>query len=389
MRRIVEKGKTLLVDGPASVNLLSGRTEILGAKFGEGERVVIRNGKRLPFEVSKKAAFDLRLGENASFEEVDGTTIPISWENAFKEAVSQKRPVTVVVIGGVDSGKTSFCVYLINRALRNVCKPAVIDSDLGQSDIGPPSTIGFSRVTKPIKDLFEMEVENGLFVGVTSPSLAVNKVVEGLTAIKNRVLQTDVDFLIVNTDGWVEGEEAVQYKVQLVERVAPDVVVGMQRTNELAPLLTLLKEKKRVIAIESPQVIRKRNREKRKTLRELGYKKYLREAKVRLFPLNQIRVEEVLSEIGDRLATEQMEGIEEGLLVALQDADGGFLGIGVFCGVDTRRGSMRIYTPVGENVSTVCVGHVKLDREGREIGLSPVFAQPRQNYLKSESSNRN
>ncbi len=181
----------------------------------------------------------------------------------------------------------------------------------------------------------------------------------------------------------------MEYKVQLAERVAPDVVVGMQRTNELAPLLTLLKEKRRVIAIESPQVIRKRNREKRKTLRELGYKKYLREAKVRLFPLNQIRVEEVLSEIGDRLATEQMEGIEEGLLVALQDAEGGFLGIGVFCGVDPRRGMMRIYTSVGENVSTVCVGQVKLDREGREIGLSPVFAQPRQNYLKSESNNRN
>ena len=374
MRHTVEKGKTLLVDGPASVNLLSGETEILGAKFREGERVVIRDGKRLPFEVNKKAAFDLRLGEKASFEEVDGTTIPISWENAFKDVVSQERPVTVMVMGGVDSGKTSFCVYLANRALRDEWKPAVIDGDLGQSDIGPPSTIGFSRVTKPMKDLFEMEAENACFVGVTSPSPAVNKVVEGLTAIKSRVLQADVDFLIVNTDGWVEGEEAVGYKVQLAERVAPDVVVGIQQTNELTPILTLLKEKRRVIAIESPQVIRKRSREKRKTLRELGYKKYLKEAKVRLFPLNLVRVEEALSETGGRLAMEQMEGMEEGLLVALQDAEGGFLGIGVLCGVDFRRGAMRIYTSVGENVSTVCVGQVKLDRGGREIGLSPVFA---------------
>jgi len=118
MRHTVEKGKTLLVDGPASVNLLSGETEILGAKFREGERVVIRDGKRLPFEVSKKAAFDLRLGEKASFEEVDGTTIPFSWENAFKEVVSQERPVTVTVMGGVDSGKTSFCVYEMDGSQR-------------------------------------------------------------------------------------------------------------------------------------------------------------------------------------------------------------------------------------------------------------------------------
>jgi len=170
-----------------------------------------------------------------------------------------------------------------------------------------------------MKDLFEMEAENACFVGVTSPSLAVNKVVEGLTAIKSRVLQAEVDFLIVNTDGWVEGEEAVGYKVKLAERVAPEVVVGIQQTNELTPILTLLKEKRRVIAIESPQVIRKRSREKRKTLRELGYKKYLKEAKVRLFPLNLVRVEEALSETGGRLAMEQMEGMEEGLLVALQD----------------------------------------------------------------------
>jgi len=212
-----------------------------------------------------------------------------------------------------------------------------------------------------------MEAEIVCFVGATSPSPVVNKVVEELAAIKSGVLQTDVDFLIVNTDGWVEGEEAVGHKVRLAERVAPDVVVGIQQTNELTPILTLLKEKRRAIAIESPQVIRKRNREKRKSLRELGYKKYLKEAKVRLFPLNQIRVEDALSETSGRLAVEQMEGMEEGLLVALEDAEGDFLGIGVFCGVDPERGMIRIYTPVSEIVSTIYVGQVKLDREGREI----------------------
>jgi polynucleotide 5'-kinase involved in rRNA processing len=99
----------------------------------------------------------------------------------------------------------------------------------------------------------------------------------------------------------------------------------------------------------------------------LGYKKYLKEAKMRLFHSNQIRVEDALSETGGRLTTEQMEGMEEGLLMALQDAEGSFLGIGVFCGVDSRRGAIRIYTPVGKNVSTVCVGQVELDRKGREI----------------------
>ncbi|UCE16533.1 MAG: hypothetical protein JSV12_02675 [Candidatus Bathyarchaeota archaeon] len=367
MRHTVKKGKTLLVNGPASVNILSGETTILGAKFRKGERAVIRDGKRLPFETNKRVVFDLMLGENASFEEVDGTTIPFSWKNAFKKVVSHGRPVTVMVMGGTDSGKTSFCVYLANRALKEGLKPAVIDGDLGQSDIGPPSTIGFSRVTKQIKDLVEMTAESVCFVGMTSPSSAVNKVGEELAMMKSGVLQTDVDFLIVNTDGWVEGEEAVGYKVQLAERVVPDAVVGIQQTNELTSILTLLKEKRRVIAIESPQVVWKRNKEKRKSLREFGYKKYLKEAKVRLFPLSQIKVEDALSETGGHLTVEHMERMEEGLLVALQNADRSFLGIGVFCGVDSRRETIRIYTTVGENVSTVCIGQVKLNREGKEI----------------------
>jgi polynucleotide 5'-hydroxyl-kinase GRC3/NOL9 len=365
----------LLVDGPASVNLLSGETEILGAKFREGEKIVIRDGKRLPFEVIEKATFHMILGEKASFNEVEGNTIPISWEKAFKEMASQERPVIVMVIGGVDSGKTSFCVYVANRALRNGWKPGVIDGDLGQSDIGPPSTIGFSRVTKPIKDLFEMEAENVLFMGVTTPSLAIKKVVEGLKATKINALQSDLNLLIINTDGWVEGEEAAKYKVQLAEKVAPHQVVGIQQTNELTPIMAVLKKKVRAIAVESPKVILKRSREKRKTLRELSYKKYLKEARLRAFSLNQIRVEETLRETCRVLSTEQMEEMEEGLLVALQDAEGTFLGIGVLCGVHPRRSILQIYTPVDRNVSNVCVGQVKLDKEGKEIGLSPVFGQ--------------
>ncbi len=193
--------------------------------------------------------------------------------------------------------------------------------------------------------------------------------------------------MIVNTDGWIEGGEAVGYKIQLAERVAPNVVVGIQQINELAPILTSLKEKMEVIAVETPQVVRKRSREKRKTLRELGYKKYLKEAKVRSFTLNQIRVEDALSETGGSLAIEQVEGIEEGFLVALQDAEEGFLGIGVLCRVDPERRVMKIYTPVGQNVSTVCVGKVKLDRQGRETAISPVLHSPLHSNLKSKSEN--
>jgi len=424
MKRIIEKGKTLLVDGPASVSLLSGKISILGAAFKAGEKIVIREGKRVPFGARKRATFDLMLGEGASSEEIDGDHVPSSWEKASKEILSLKKPVTVMVMGDVDSGKTSFCTYLVNEALREKWKVAIIDADLGQSDVGPPSTIGFNLVTAPVRDLFEIKAESAYFVGLTSPSGVVNKVLEGLTELKNRILEIDVDFLIINTDGWVDGEDAANYKIRLTERVSPSVVVGIQQGDELAPILATLKETK-TLAIESPQVVQRRNREKRKILRELSYKKYLKQAKVQSFALNWVKVEGSPLGTGNHLTAEHMEkirsllgaspiyseetpitvfivlrknqsideeqierigesfgkrvkvireGEEEGLLVGLQDERGKFLGIGILCGVDYKRKTMKIYTPVSENVSTIRFGQIKLDKNGREIGLSTVYA---------------
>lgn len=44
--------------------------------------------------------------------------------------------------------------------------------------------------------------------------------------------------------------------------------------------------------VDSPSVIRHRSREKRKSLRELGYAKYLRNAKVRCLSLDWLQIEE-------------------------------------------------------------------------------------------------
>jgi hypothetical protein len=41
MNKTVEKGKTLLIDGPASVHFVSGYAEVLGAPLKTGERIVV------------------------------------------------------------------------------------------------------------------------------------------------------------------------------------------------------------------------------------------------------------------------------------------------------------------------------------------------------------
>ncbi len=425
MKRTVEAGKTLLLDGPASVTLLSGSAEILGGQFKVGSKMIIREGKRVPLEVKEKAEFELLLGEKATINEVADSTIPESWKNAASTILQQEtQPVIVMIVGGIDSGKTSFCAYLANKALKQKRRVTIIDADLGQSDLGPPSTVSSCRATKPIRDPFEIAAENISFIGVTSPSGAVSKIIEGIAKMKDKALKRGVGILIINTDGWIEDEDAIKYKVALAKQIRPNIVVAMQEKNELTFLLGALTETQN-LAVESSPATRKRDREERKLLRELSYKKYLKGARVESFPMGWIQIsgvpfgagvypsrdrmntivehlgttpiyceetpnlifmvltkeqwadEEIIRNLEDAVKKKVKivwEADEEGLLVALHNRGGKFLGIGILEEINYERRVLKVYTRVKSDVSSIHVGQIKLDRAGRELGRSNVFA---------------
>jgi polynucleotide 5'-hydroxyl-kinase GRC3/NOL9 len=420
LKIIVEAGKTLLIDGPASVTLVSGRVEVFGYNLRQMDKVLIRDGKRMPFVVTGTATFDISLGENANVEEVEGSTIPLSWERAYEElAAFKKRPTVTLVLGNVDSGKTSFCTYLTNKLLSSGYKVTVLDGDLGQSDIGPPCTVAYAVVSKPLTDLFTLKPANAYFVGVTSPNKALEKVIHGIVTLKEEALKHGPDYLIVNTDGWVEGEEAVNYKLQLIEKISPDIIFCLQQNEILTPLVKAIKNFK-TITIESPKTIKQRNREKRKSLRELGYIKYLKGAKVQSIPISWVKIEgekffsglnkimgqtkrekeicELLGikplfivELKDEIhivvgrgrqinpenvkKTEEVlgkkvkiiwKGDEEGFLTALYDSENRFLGIGVLREIDYIRKVLKIYTPISTGIAMIIFGKIRLDRNLRE-----------------------
>jgi polynucleotide 5'-hydroxyl-kinase GRC3/NOL9 len=433
MNRTVEKDKTLLVDGPASVSVTSGKVQVFGSTIGPTSKIVIREGKRMPFAVEETATLSISLGENATAEEAQGDTTPSSWIKAGEELLSfEKKPVTAIVLGTVDSGKTSFCTYLINKLLHEKKKVAILDGDLGQSDIGPPCSVAYTLAPKPVTDLFNLGARSAFFVGVTSPSKVINKVVEGLKTLKKEALTNDPDFVIINTDGWVEEEDAIYYKIKLVEELSPDILFCIQQKDEMAPIINAL-EKSRKTVIESPPAIEQRGKERRKNLRELGYIKYLRNSKVQSLPLGWLTIEESgifglndthqnprkarrihellgmkplhFVEFKDKIsviigknrwiAAENLKktedstkkrvvitrkGEEEGILAAVYDAKRKFLGIGVLQEIDYLRKTLKISTPVSHEISVVAMGKVKLDRNFREI---PAFSEEHEKFTTS------
>ena len=264
MKQTVEAGKTLLVNGPASVKVLTGKVEVFGYYIKESQSAIVREGKRLPFFAVEKTEFNVSLGPNAGVEEAEGSTVPASWNEPIQTILNlTKKPAVIMIVGKADSGKSSLCTYLVNKLVDGKRKVAVLDGDLGQSDIGPPCTVAYAATTKRVTELYEMKLSNAYFVGVTSPIQAVARTVDGLVSLEREILEkADADYVIINTDGWVEGEDAVGYKLQLINQLKPDLVIGIQSKEELKPLLSsIITVPTR--AVESSVAVSERNPEKR------------------------------------------------------------------------------------------------------------------------------
>jgi len=350
----------MLVSGPASVSVVSGRAEVFGYQLKHAVKTVVREGKRLPFFVPEKAVFNISLGANANIEEAEGSTIPESWNKPLKAILSvQKKPLVVLLLGKIDSGKSSYCTYLVNKLVNGECKVAVLDGDLGQSDIGPSGTVGYAIISKPVTELYNLKLQNAFFVGFTSPIMAITKTIEGLVVMKAEILQRPIDFVVVNTDGWVTGDIAVSYKTQLVQELKPDVIVGVQVEDELRSLIAYL-DNTSVILVEPSSSLNQRSAEKRKSLREMSYAKYMKNAKLQCYPLSQVTIE-------PRKALPKNQEPEKGLLVGLYGSGSKFLGIGVLREINHVRSALKVQTAISAKPQRLVFGKAILNKKLQEI----------------------
>ena len=107
---------------------------------------------------------------------------------------------------------------------------------------------------------------------------------------------------------WLSGDVAVKYKADLVNALKPDVIIGVQTQDELAPLIASLETP--VIIVEPSFALKPRTPEKRKILREMTYARYLKNAKLQCIPKSQVTIE-------PRNAIPKNQEPEKGILVGL------------------------------------------------------------------------
>jgi len=301
--------------------------------------------------------FEVRIGVAGSYRQVNGSTIPPSWRDAA-DVLLRTRGLAVI-LGDIDSGKSTLSTFLANTCLDHRVQTSVIDGDVGQADIGPPTTTSSSTVNKHIVNLQELRPERSYFVGDTSPSSIPDKLVQSITHLKDKI-PTRSEITILNTDGWVREDEAVEHKLELLDRLRPELVLALSLDHELDHILEL--QKRPTLRLESSSFARTRTREERKKAREEGYRRFLKNP-IRLdLRLNTIKLRMFNAPKQQRLDQTSMH---KGTLVGLLDDKGELLSIGRI----ERIGNdiIRIITKAEETPRTVEIGAVILSSRSEEI----------------------
>jgi polynucleotide 5'-hydroxyl-kinase GRC3/NOL9 len=279
-----------------------------------------------------------------------------------------ERGGTTVALGGLDSGKTSFCKMCAAVGVRLGKRVAYVDTDVGQSAVGPPTTIGLKFISTD-EDLNPDQLARAdaiYFVGSTSPKGHMLPMVIGAMKLTEQARLAGADLIMVDTTGFIHGTQGQVLKVHKVEALRPDVVIGFQRGSELEPILGSIRRTlpPEVDALPVDEAIEPTSVEARASHRQTGLKAVFEP------PVHRWKVK--ASVLVPAIPPELDLALLDGLLVGMEDGKGNCLGLGI---LEYREDGLRMISTLGEGAKALRLGSVRVTPEfsTTNVDLRDIF----------------
>ncbi|MFN2389988.1 MAG: Clp1/GlmU family protein [Actinomycetota bacterium] len=284
----------------------------------------------------------------------------ITTEEAYERLLGE--PGVVFLLGGIDSGKTTFALELARRAVDAGIGVALVDADIAQSTIGPPTTVGLKLFRGPDPVAPAPAGADALgFVGSLSPKGHLLGLVVNTGKLVSRARKEEVPLILVDTGGLVSGIYAQGLKYYKMDLVQPDYIAAFERGGELEPLVGVAQRftSAEVLQVEVPRGVMPRTIEERVTLREERFAAYFAGG------VSRWRVKPTVFmptlPVGFDLA------LLDHLVVGMEDGSGSCVGIGVL-EYDAGEDFLRMVSPVSEGVRGLRLGSIRIDIDGRSRG---------------------
>lgn len=283
------------------------------------------------------------------------------FDDAFERLLASRG--VVFLLGGIDTGKTTFGIELLSRAIERGIPSAMVDADVGQSTVGPPTTIGLKFCSEREQLSREaLRVGDSLtFVGAITPTGHQLSLVTGTGKLVTRARDAGSQLIIVDTTGAVSGLHGQFLKYSKMDLVRPDHVVAFERGGELEPLIGIAQRftTAEVIELEVSSDVTTRSVEERALFRERQFAAYFTAGSSRW----RVRPTVFMPTLppGFDLA------LLDGLVVGMEDGRGSCVGIGVL-EYDPAEDFLRMISPVTEGVTGLRLGSIRIDVDGRSRG---------------------
>ncbi len=241
---------------------------------------------------------------------------PPEW-NELARTLTASEGRLVVLVGGVDSGKTTFAAFLVNFFLASGITCAVVDADVGQSSIGPPGTIGLGFPDREVGALDEVPLAAFYFVGAISPQGHLLPCVVGTKRMVELALSGRLgpvpQKVVVDTTGLVHGRTGRVLKEYKLELLQPDHIVFFERRGELGSLARAWAERCRTHRLRVGAEVGRKTIPVRATRREEKWRSYFQGSVEHRFSFRDVVFTRTFLGTGRPVAREWREQISRSL----------------------------------------------------------------------------
>ena len=393
-----------IIGGRATIKITNG-AEIFGGLISSGT-VSIPYARQAPIKVEGELEVDL---DGGYVIQLPFNPIPRSWSESLKLFSGGD---SYLIIGGVDVGKSGYTLYISNKLISKGLKVGIIDTDIGQSDLGPPGTIGSAIMDKYYYNYVDIPLYNAYFIGDKMPTGHLLQIVIGTYKLHKELVR-NTDIQIINTSGFIRGGPAKALKVGIADVIEPDKIFVLDREGETRHIIDALSRKYEIVKLEVPKALKPKRIWERRGYRRYYIERFLKNPKRIKLSLDEINIENTAihntcmriyrgykygmyydgeklrvfsyGNIPEEIRRELVEGLNirrysfidvsrlKGLIIGLYREDK-FLNIGLLEGLDLFKREISILTNVDEKVDRIVFGYVIYDSSYNEVvRLRPGF----------------
>ena len=216
-------------------------------------------------------------------------TFPDEWKPAWERIKALPKGGTVLLLGGTDTGKTTFTANFARALAQDSEQIAVVDADIGQSEISPPGTVSVAWARPQAVKLSDLKPGATFFVGTFSASTLPLEHATATTKAVRHARERNAERILVDTTGYIIGPTARKLKVAKATLIQPDLILAFGNESlALAQVIATVCDTESLL-VSIPEGVQKKSNAQRATRRQTRLAAYFGDQPTRVtIPIESI-----------------------------------------------------------------------------------------------------